>query len=75
VALNGVNAWLAFEQLGVTDEVPMVRVSLSPVYTAQPVDAPAPAPATEADYIVLESAIAAPLVPIRTYVGPAAARR
>jgi hypothetical protein len=74
VALNGVPAWLAFEQLGVSNEIPMVRVSLSPVYTAQPVDAPAPAPATEADYIVLAPG-AAPPVGAGTCAVPAAARR
>ncbi len=72
VALNNVNAWLSFEQLGVTDEVPMVRVSLSPVHTAQPVDAPTPKPKTEDDYIVLESPFAPRRVPVGAFVVPAA---
>jgi len=57
IALNGIPAWVAFEQLGIDDRTPMVRVSLSPVYTARPVEAPHPAGATVP--IVLQSGIAA----------------
>jgi len=56
VALNGVPSWLSFEQLGVTDEVPMVRVSLSPVYTGVEVSQPTPGGGEPGDYIVLQPA-------------------
>lgn len=40
--LNNLPYWLAFEQLGMTNEVPMIRVSVRPVYTATPAWEPAP---------------------------------
>lgn len=72
VALNGLPAWLSFEQLGVTDEIPMVRVSLSPVNAARPVGVPNPP--SPSDYIVLESGHAPP-VSTGLYVVPPADRR
>lgn len=67
VALNGVPSWLSFEQLGVTDEVPMVRVSMSPVYGAVGVSGPTPGGAKADDYIVLESATTRPPVAVGTF--------
>ena len=64
VALNGVPDWLSFEQLGVTDEVPMVRVSLSPVYGAVEVSGPTPGGGQANHYIVLESTTRTSPIPV-----------